>query len=235
MKDSTYIGEELTLFKNAVNWKKYWLDSISEFIGGDVLEVGAGIGINTHLILQHQPDIKSIICLEPDPSLADQILGNIEGNHEKVTVLNQYLKDLSEDVKFDSIVYIDVLEHIQRDAAELRQAQLHLKEGGFLIVLVPAYNSLYSPFDKAVGHYRRYNKKMLNQAVPKDLVNHKLFYLDSVGVLASVANKLFLKQQYPTLEQVRKWDHWIIPVSKIMDKVVFNLFGKSLIGIWKNR
>ena len=233
MKDSKYIGDELTIFKDAVNWKKYWYNSISKYISGDVLEVGAGIGTNTNLILQNHPDVMSIVSIEPDKSLADQILGNLTVNKSKVTVLNQYLYDLPTDKKFDTILYIDVIEHIEDDSGELNKAKLHLKEGGRLIILVPAYNFLFNPFDEAVGHYRRYNKKMLVSAIPDELSKLKLFYLDSLGVCASLVNKFFLKQSYPTKKQILKYDRMIVPISKILDPLVFNSLGKSLVGIWK--
>lgn len=233
MKDSKYIGNELTIFKDAVNWKQYWYDSISKFISGDILEVGAGIGTNTNLILKNDSDISSIMSIEPDEKLADQILNNLEGDTSKVTVLNQYLKDLPNDKKFDTIIYIDVIEHIKDDSKEINKAQLHLKEGGRLIILVPAYNFLFSPFDDAVGHYRRYNKKLLINAIPDDLNMLKLFYLDSLGLCASLLNKFFLKQSYPTRGQILKYDKLIVPISKITDKLILNSFGKSLVGIWK--
>lgn len=233
MKDSKYIGDELTIFKHAVNWKKYWYNSISKYIAGDVLEVGAGIGINTNLILENHQDLRSIVSIEPDKSLADQILGNLTKETSKVTVLSQYLDALPEDKKFDTIIYIDVIEHIEDDYSELAKAQLHLKKGGALIILVPAYNFLFSPFDESVGHYRRYNKKRLKKAVPDTLVNLKLFYLDSLGVCASLMNKFVLKQSYPSKEQILKYDRVIVPMSKVTDKLMFHSFGKSLVGIWK--
>jgi SAM-dependent methyltransferase len=233
MKESKYIGNELTIFKEAVNWKKYWYNSINKYISGDVLEVGAGIGINTNLILQNCQDVKSIVSIEPDKSLANQIMRNLTGETSKVTVLNQYLEDLSTDKKFDTIVYIDVIEHIEDDHSELNKAKLYLKEGGILIILVPAYNFLFSPFDEAVGHYRRYNKKMLLKAIPDELSNLNLFYLDSLGVCASLMNKFVLKQSYPSKEQILNYDRIIVPVSIILDKLTFHLFGKSLVGVWK--
>lgn len=231
MNESKYIGNELTLFKAAVNWKKYWYNSIRMYISGDILEVGAGIGINTNLILENHQNYKSILSIEPDKSLADQILGNLTGETSKVTVLNQYLDDLAADKKFDTIIYIDVIEHIEDDYRELNKAKSHLKEGGVLIILVPAYNFLFSPFDEAVGHYRRYNKKMLLKAVPDELNNLKLFYLDSLGVCSSLMNKFVLKQSYPSKEQILKYDRIIVPMSKISDKLMFHSFGKSLVGI----
>ena len=232
MKKAEYVGDELSIFKDAVNWKKYWYNSVKHFIKGDLLEVGAGIGVNTNLILQNNTDVRSIIAIEPDKSLANQILGNIQGNSSKVTVLNGFLDDLSPDQKFDSIIYIDVLEHIEHDHEEINKAKLHLKDGGYLIILVPAYNFLFSPFDKAIGHYRRYDKEMLINVIPNDLSTENIFYLDSLGAFASLVNKLILKRAYPTKNQILKWDRVIVPTSKIIDKLVFNSFGKSLIGVW---
>lgn len=233
MKDSKYIGDELSIFKEAINWKQYWHNSVKNYLKGDVLEVGAGMGINTNLILQNNANVNSILALEPDKLLADQIFDNIQINHSKVKAQCSYIDSLSPSDKFDTIIYIDVIEHIERDQEELSKAKLHLKKGGHLIILVPAYNYLFSPFDKAIGHYRRYNKKLLINTVPNDLTTVKFFYLDSLGACASLVNKLILKQSYPTKNQILKWDRLIVPTSKIVDKLVFNSFGKSLVGVWK--
>jgi SAM-dependent methyltransferase len=233
MKNTKYVGNELGLFKDAVNWKNYWYNEVDKFISGDVLEVGAGIGVNTNLILLNNKNCKSILSLEPDKSLSDQILENLSGDVSKVTINCKYLNDIPEEMKFDTIVYIDVIEHIEDDCKELVKATSHLKEEGILIILVPAFNFLFSPFDKAVGHYRRYNKKMLSNAIPNELTNLKLFYLDSMGICASLLNKFVLKQPYPTKKQILRYDNVIIPISKLVDKLLFNSLGKSLVGIWK--
>ena len=60
--------------------------------------------------------------------------------------------------KYDTIIYLDVLEHIEHDQKEFLNAFSNLNDGGHLIVSVPAYNFLYSKFDKDFGHYKRYNK-----------------------------------------------------------------------------
>lgn len=233
MSSAKYIGDELSIFKHAVNWKKYWLDSVGRYLTGDVLEVGAGMGVNTNLLLTHYPGVDSIVCVEPDPSLASQIMGNLTEHRGKVTVLNGYLNDLDADPAFDVILYIDVIEHIEDDAGELELAASRLKPGGVLIILVPAYNFLFSPFDEAVGHYRRYDKRMLRAAVPTRLEGLELFYLDSLGVCASLMNKFVLKQPYPTETQILRFDRLVIPVSRITDKLLFHAFGKSLVGVWK--
>jgi hypothetical protein len=92
---------------------------------------------------------------------------------------------------------------------------------------------LFSEFDKAIGHYRRYNKKMLVKAIPSELQKIDLRYLDTIGLFASLANKWFLKQDYPKLKQIKFWDNYMIPISKIVDFISFYLIGKTVVGVWK--
>jgi len=76
------------------------------------------------------------------------------------------LNNLTADPLFDSILYVDVIEHIEDDAAEIRRAASHLAKDGHLAVLCSARQSLYSPFDKSVGHYRQYSKRMFRPLRP---------------------------------------------------------------------
>lgn len=232
--EANYIGNELELFAHANNWKHYWGRKVSPYIGEIVLEVGAGIGTNTKFLLALNPHVKEWICVEPDQRLASQIKSAVSVEH-KVKIENVYLKDLKADIKFDTILYIDVIEHLENDKNEIDYAKSLLNENGYLIVLVPAHNYLFSDFDKAIGHYRRYNKKMLKAAAGIDLIEEKLMYLDSVGMFASIMNKLFLKQSYPSIKQINFWDNYMINTSKIFDKVTFNKMGKSLLGVWRNK
>jgi SAM-dependent methyltransferase len=233
MSVENYIGNELELFDKAKNWKNYYGNKIKPLLKGDVLEVGAGIGATTKSLCNG--DQNKWVCLEPDAALAKQVQLLLQQKdlppccELRIGTLEQQ----SNDELFDAIIYIDVIEHIENDAAELQRAKNHLKKGGNLIILVPAHQWLYSPFDEAIGHFRRYNKQMLKKAIPQDLKQQKLVYLDSVGLMASVANKLFLKQSYPTQKQVLFWDTILVPISRITDVISFNATGKSLLGIWQ--
>ena len=143
------------------------------------------------------------------------------------------VSDLPGDLIFDTLIYIDVLEHIEDDRAELVSATNHLAPNGTLILLAPAYNFLFSPFDHSIGHYRRYNKDMLIDITPYDLHIEKLFYLDSVGILMSLTNRFFLKQSMPQLQQILFWDHRVLPLSRILDKLTGYSVGRSIVGIWR--
>src|SRR2546426_509599 len=148
MSDYTYLGAELDLFAKAFHWKRYWRDHLHAFVRGTVLEVGAGNGNNTRVL--EDLDCAHWVCVEPDPNLCAQLRASIPPS-PRTEVIAGTLADLPEDSKFDTILYLDVLEHIEDDASELRLAARHLRQGGHLIVLAPAHQSLYSPFDGAIG------------------------------------------------------------------------------------
>lgn len=233
MKD--YIGNELELFKHAHHWKEYYAKFFKHLLKGNVLEVGAGIGETTHFLCDGTQ--KSWVCLEPDHELAKEIILKKEQGYlpSFIEVKRDTLDGMEANRRFDAIIYIDVIEHIEHDAAELQKASDFLEPGGRIIILAPAHNYLYSEFDKSIGHFRRYNKQMLLEAIPKELKKIDLRYLDTVGLFASLANKWFLKQDYPNLKQIEFWDNYIIPVSKIIDSVLFYSFGKTVVGIWQKQ
>ena len=218
-----YVGSELALFEKARNWKAYWRRVIAPFVHGAVLEAGAGIGANTRLLreLAHS----RWTALEPDAALSAQIEGADE-------VLVCTLGDLGDERRFDTILYIDVLEHIEHDRAELRHAAAHLNDGGHVIVLSPAHGFLFTPFDSAIGHFRRYTRESLRQAVPPELTVRKLVYLDSAGMLASLGNRLLLRRSMPTESQILTWDRLLVPLSRALDPFFAWQVGKSVLGVW---
>ncbi len=222
-----YAGTELALFEKAVNWKSYWREQVTPYIGGHVLEVGAGIGANTKLLagLPH----KRWTSLEPDISLAAQIQ-KLSRRHRTLPVM---LADLPAKNRFDTILYIDVLEHIEADRAELKEAAARLKPGGHLIVLAPAHPFLYTPFDAAIGHYRRYTRASLRAVAPAILTEIRVAYLDCAGMLASAANRVLLRSAMPSERQILLWDGRLIPLSRKMDSVFGWRIGKSVIGVWR--
>jgi SAM-dependent methyltransferase len=223
-----YPGKELETFSQARNWRSYWATALRPYIAGDVLEVGAGIGANTAYINHSQ--VRSIHCLEPDPALATQLRSVVRGTPGIVVSVGTICSLAGR--LFDTILYIDVLEHIEDDKLELARAVRVLRPGGRLIVLAPAYQALYSPFDEAIGHYRRYDRRSLMACSPPSCRLEKADYLDCVGVIASSANKAVLKQSVPALWQMMLWDKFMIPVSKVLDPLLGYQLGKSVVAVW---
>ncbi|MDO8971944.1 MAG: class I SAM-dependent methyltransferase [Saprospiraceae bacterium] len=235
MSGNKYIGKELEIFSHAKNWKSYYGSLIKPYFGERLLEVGAGLGTTTSSLYDSR--VRDWFCLEPDESFISLLRGKIHSGELPPACKAKpgTINDLEVDDVYDTIIYIDVMEHIQDDHAESHAAARHLKPGGRLIVLAPAHPWMFTPFDQAIGHFRRYSKISLEKIKPVSCEQEKLVYLDSLGMLLSCANKILLKQSLPTIKQILFWDRWIVPFSKILDRGLMYRMGRSMVTVWRKR
>ena len=132
------------------------------------------------------------------------------------------------------ILYLDVLEHIENYEKEILKAHNALKEGGHLVINVPAFQFLYSDFDKDVGHFKRYSKKDITDLVLKNnLKITRLNYYDTIGFLLSFLSKMISSNYKKNFEKKIKIWNSLIPASRILDKIFISSFGKSLLIVIK--
>jgi SAM-dependent methyltransferase len=228
-----YSGSELEIFCEAKNWKSYWSNHVQQYLGQDVLEVGAGIGSTTQQLCTGQHE--HWIALEPDARMAlslqkQRSLGQLPTCCE---VVHGALETLAPDKYFETILYIDVLEHIEADFEEVQSASQRLVPGGYLVVLAPAHQWLHTPFDRAIGHYRRYDRRSLLRLAGENLSCMTVKYLDSVGMLASLANRLLLKTAHPSRKQIQIWDRYLVSASRLIDPILGYHIGKSILVVWQ--
>jgi len=242
MSDSyQYRGQELEIFALVANWQRYVADMIADNIGGEVLEVGAGIGTVTAAVnaavtkRSGAGRIDRWLCLEPDPRQASVIEAAIGTGALPVfcSVEVGTLAALPPGPAFDSIVYADVLEHIDDDSRELSLACARLKPGGRVVVMAPAHQFLFSRLDEAAGHFRRYDQAAIERLEVGDAALVSCRYLDCVGMLASLANRALLRQAIPTRRQLKAWDGVMVPLSRVLDPIFAHRLGKSLIAVWQ--
>jgi SAM-dependent methyltransferase len=224
----SYVGTELDLFAEATNWKSYWAERLRPFVRGDVLDVGAGLGATFEYL---NGPARTWTCLEPDPELARRIERRFGAHPKAPRVLTGTTSTLPADARFDTVLYIDVLEHIEHDREELGRAAELLRTGGTLIVLSPAHPALYSPFDASVGHFRRYTARALRELTPPGVALTDLFFLDGVGAFASLFARLARRRE-PTKAQIRTWDRLIVPVSRATDWATRRFVGRSVIAVF---
>jgi SAM-dependent methyltransferase len=230
-----YPGSELHLFRDARNWKRYLRARLGRYVRGDVLEVGAGIGGTTAML--HDVACTSWTCLEPDVQLAQQLslataaLRDAAGAAPHAVIGT--LAALDQAARYDSILYVDVLEHIDDDRGELARAATRLRAGGHLIVVSPAHQWLYSAFDRAIGHVRRYDRRMLHACAPAGLQLVCMQYLDSIGIAASLGNRLLMRSSQPNEAQIRVWDRLMVPMSRVADRCFGFALGKTVVAIWR--
>jgi hypothetical protein len=176
-------------------------------------------------------------ALEPDAKLAERATAALAADPttSQCEVSVGTTQSFHRDRGFDALVYIDVLEHIGDDGAELSRAASLLIRGGRLIVLSPAHQGLFSAFDQSIGHFRRYDRAGLIACGPKSCELTRMWYLDSVGMLASFANRLLLHQAMPNLRQILFWDRYLVPPSTLLDGLLLHKVGKSILAVWSKR
>ena len=235
MNHCKYVGGELDVFDLARRWKAYWSRVVGRYLTGEVLEVGAGIGANVRYLIR--PGVRSLTLLEPDGDLLQRLQSRSWECSRAVPMhyAQGTLESLDPAKRFDAIIYVDVLEHIEDDYSEVARAESLLCEGGHLIVVAPAHPFLFSEFDKAIGHFRRYTRKSLIKLTPahSDMVDCR--YLDSIGLMASLANAVLIRQALPTASQIRFWDSVLVRLSTLTDPLLAYSLGKSVVAVWRRR
>ena len=231
-RDHAYVGGELDLFFLAVNWKRYVKAAIERYLVGDILEVGAGIGGTTAAMYDGTAHLW--VCLEPDFRNAKRLMKMVRDRwkHKQPYVIAGSLHALAEYPSFDCVLYMDVLEHIHDDRDQIQAAARLVRKNGYIVILSPAHQWLFSSFDEKIGHLRRYNKAQLRSLMPPGWIQVKMVYLDSIGVLLSLGNLIGPRQAMPSSWQIAFWDRLCIPLSRMIDSVLRGSCGKSVLAIW---
>jgi len=213
----------------ANNYRAAILNSFKVPLRGNVIEVGAGIGQITAL-LRSSPEISNLTSIEPDATFCAQIRKRIPD----IDLVHGTISDLSTKRDWNSILSINVLEHIEADERELEIYHSLLKPAnGSLCLFVPARPEIYAPIDKAFGHYRRYTLPILRHKLEHaGFKIQTLRYFNLVGYFAWWATFCLLKRRSFDMQAVSLFDRVIFPaVYWAESHVCAPPFGQSLIAI----
>jgi SAM-dependent methyltransferase len=155
------------------------------FVGGQVAEIGAGIGTFSERLAAH-PDVTSLLLVEPEPVCAEILTRRFEGD-ARVTVARETLPESSSlnarAGQIDFLLCQNVLEHISEDGPAVRAMADAVRPGGHLTLLVPAHPWLYGSLDRAYGHCRRYTRDRLRAVVSNaGLEIEELYSFNLLGV-----------------------------------------------------
>ena len=218
----------LERFDKSKFWIFYFVLKIRKFLKDGVLEVGAGCGSFTR---GYMKNFQSITLTDTDEGSYNLLKKNFI-NEKNINVINSNIKDI--DSRFNTLLYFNVLEHIEDDKLEIKNALEKLNYGGHLIILVPAHQKIYSNLDKAVGHYRRYDINFFKENKFKNSEIVKLHYLDFFGYALYYLNKIFFKKEtYPTAVKIFIWDKIFTPLTTIVDFFTGYKFGKNILCIYR--
>lgn len=187
-----------------------------------VLDFGAGVGTLSLLVRERG---FNPVCLEPDPEQRAEL------QRRGLTVV----AGLSE-VASGSLDYIyssNVLEHVEDDVATLRELRGKLRDGGLLLLYLPAFQSLFSSMDELVGHHRRYDKRMLADKLrAAGFSVEDTFYADVLGYFATLAYRM-LGNRTANINStsMRTYDRFIFPMGRAIESVVRVPVGKNVVGV----
>jgi len=226
-----YMGQDLDVVSIAENYNKWILDCFHPYVSGNVIEVGAGHGTMSRLIAKL---CANFIAVEPDENNCRVIFHKLK-DYYRAETFHGFLSDFPKNKQeINKIIYINVLEHIEDEVAELTIAkQLLSANNGHLLIFVPALQTLYGTVDRQVGHYRRYSKKYLVDLLENklDMKIIKIKYFDIVGVIPwYILSCVFkLTGQNPTT--VKIYDKLIVPIMSKLERHLPVPIGKNIYTI----
>ena len=223
-----YPGKELEAMSFAANYHRWIIDELAPFLGETVAEVGAGVGSVSRLLLGKP--IRRLFAFEPSRNMYPMLAEALR-HDERATAINDYFGPRHAQAGFDSIAYINVLEHIEDDRAELANALEALRPNGHLLVFVPALAWLYSDFDRQVGHFRRYTKRALGDLVTgAGFTLVKARYFDLAGVIPWYVNFVLLRRSMGS-GSVSLYDRLAVPLMRPLESAVAPPIGKNVLLI----
>ena len=196
------------------NYTAWIVDRARPYLRGRVLDAGAGTGTFTEVVARVADEV---VALEPDSCFAE-LLSKRFANDARVRVAHSELEDLGSNLgEFDAIVCFNVLEHVRDDERALRALHDRLRPGGVLLLLVPAHPALAAPFDRAVGHVRRYSRRNLARSLrAAGFAVDTLRHVNPIGAIGWAVRMRLLRQREWPSTSFRVFDR-IVPLLRPLD------------------
>jgi 2-polyprenyl-3-methyl-5-hydroxy-6-metoxy-1,4-benzoquinol methylase len=229
--------ETLELFAHADHFNRWMYDAIAPYCQGEILEIGSGIGnISLYLLEKNRPvalsDLRKDYCEILKRRFAS--FQNLHGVYSLDLSAADPAADLPELYgRYDTVIALNVVEHIGDDGLAIRNCRRLLKPGGRLVILVPASQFLYNDLDRELGHYRRYSKKkakLLLQREGMELLNAE--YFNSAGIFGWWFAGSLQKRKIISRGQLSLYNQ-LIPLFRLVDKLVAPIAGLSVIVVGK--
>lgn len=227
----------LESISGAERFNRWMYETIEPFCKGRILEIGGGIGNISECFLA---DDQELVVTELQEEYCQMIRTRLANFPNLKDVIAMDIVDPEFDTRFgslfgtfDTVFALNVIEHIEDHQKALANCRKLLKNGGQLIILVPAFQSLFNHFDTALGHFRRYTAKTLQPVFIANnfqIIHHRYFNL--IGIAGWwVSGSLLRKKVIP--EGQMKLYNFFVPVFRIVDKITKKWLGLSVIMVGK--
>jgi SAM-dependent methyltransferase len=221
---------------DARNYIEWQIEPFIPYLQGRILEIGIGHGSFAPLLRQYG----SCVGIDIDQDSGTDARQRFPGDEFAVCdVLDESnLKNVPPNGA-DTIISINVLEHIEDDHRALGNLVETLRPGGYLLLNVPALMLLYNDLDRLAGHHRRYTKGRLRHLLSdRPVTIERLCCFNSVGGLGWWLNSF---KRYDSLNsdsvngQVRFFDKYVVPISRTLDRLCRSWFGQSVVCVGRRK
>ncbi|WP_117209465.1 class I SAM-dependent methyltransferase [Allorhizocola rhizosphaerae] len=227
--DTVLQSEVLEDLSDAVNYQRWLADLVRPHLGDEPLEIGSGLGYYAALWL---PDVRHFTATEADPARLVDLKERYAGE-PRVTVRQLALPAPAEGIgQHSCIVALNVWEHIDDHVGALRSAAAMLRPGGRVVLVVPAFESAMSNFDRLIGHVRRYTTKSMRELLEAaGLEIQDVHYINPVGLLSWYVVCKLLRQRPKNGLLLRVYDRVMIPMLRRAEQGRRPPFGQSVFAV----
>jgi 2-polyprenyl-3-methyl-5-hydroxy-6-metoxy-1,4-benzoquinol methylase len=235
--EKQYAADDLETMSEAHRYQAHVFGLIRPHVGARVLEVGCGIGTMSRQLAELA---ERLVCIEPNPNCAVRAHAALDGN-PRITLRMCHLEECSRaDLvadRFDTVVCVNVLEHIDDHISALRLFRdVVAPTGGKVLIFVPAIQAAYGPLDAALGHHRRYTKPSLARAFDAaglDIVDVR--YTNPIGLLGWMYNAHISRNIEHSPGQVRLFEQLVAPWALPLERLVPPPIGLSVFAVGRAR
>jgi len=229
----SYATDDLETMREARRYQAHVFNIFRPYVGSRVLEVGSGIGTATEQLLGVA---SRVVGIEPNRTSIDRLRQRV-GHDPRFTLHECHLEDCDPGVlrgeRFDTVVCINVLEHIEDDVTALRVFRDLLQpSGGHVLIFVPAMQTAYGPLDAELGHHRRYSRRTLSAAFDAaGLSLDVLRYTNPIGLLAWLFNARVTRSTAHSPRQIAVFERLVAPWALPLERVLPMPIGLSLVAV----
>jgi 2-polyprenyl-3-methyl-5-hydroxy-6-metoxy-1,4-benzoquinol methylase len=216
------IYESLETLKEADEYYKWLCSRVQPYIHGKVLEIGSGIG---NFAKWARNSSKEYHVSDADPALVKRLESDFP-----IAFQWDLYQPFPRDDRYDTIIILNVIEHLENDVDAAKKIHEKLVPGGHLIVMVPAMQFLYGSLDKAFGHFRRYTRSTMQSVIKKASFQVvKSEYVNVVGMFGwFLYGKILRRNQLP--QKLCSHFNLVIPLLKL-ERPLAHFTGLSLIMV----
>ncbi len=232
--DFQYSGSELDALRGAGNYYRWLARRFTPYLGSTVIEVGAGIGTFSEYLLT-VPQVTRLVAIEPASNTFALLERRLHGI-ANATATKGYLADYPGEAFADSLVAVNVLEHVRHDSEFIRKAWDVVVPNGTLLLFVPALPAIFGSLDRAFEHFRRYTRPRLRKLIEDaGWTIERISYMNVLGILPWFVAGRLLKRTSISHREARAFDRFAVPISAAVEDRLEMPIGQSILAVARKR